>query len=165
MFYPTISVNSVIDIKLETLKKYNIKALLLDIDNTLSLHGAPIPYEGVMNWLSDIKSEGIKVMIISNNKSERVKSFSQAIGLDYISNAKKPFYSGFNKAINILNVNKKDILVVGDQIFTDILGANLCGMKSALVRPKDKNEPISIIIRRFFEIPFRIIIEYRNKKG
>ncbi len=164
MFFPTISVDNVTDINLETLKKYNIKALLLDIDNTLSLHGSSAPYKGITDWLNYVKNANIKIMIISNNKGKRVKTFSQVVELDYISDAKKPFYFGFNKATNQLNVNKSDILVVGDQIFTDILGANLYGMKSALVKPQDKNEPISIRIKRFLEVPFRALIELSDKR-
>ncbi len=162
-FIPTISVGDITDITEEMIKKYRIKAFLLDIDNTLSAHGSEIPNNGVEEWINNMKNNGLRIMIISNNKGERVKNFSNLLNLEYIDKAKKPLRSGFNKALNILNTNSHETMVIGDQIFTDILGANLSGIKSALVTPKDKNEPIGIKIKRVFEIPFKIVIKYKVK--
>lgn len=164
-FLPDFYFISVTDITTEFLQKHEIKAILLDIDNTLSQHGSTEPYNGVKNWLDEVRKIGINLAIISNNKEERVRLFAQNLNLDYyISDANKPFKVGFYIAKDLLKVEQKNILVVGDQIFTDILGANLSGMKSVLVEPKDKNEPILIKVKRVVEFPFRFVAKMKYKK-
>lgn len=154
------------DINVETLKKYNIRAVLLDIDNTLSPHGATVPYDGVSNWINKVQKAGIKIAIISNNKEKRVRLFAENLKIIYyIFDAKKPLKSGLKKASDLLKTDKENILVIGDQIFTDVLGANLFGMKSALVEPKDKKEPFSIKIKRILEILFRFLAKMKCKRG
>lgn len=86
--------------------------------------------------------------------------FARKLGVDdYIWHAKKPSKKGICQLAKIIGVDKSEILVVGDQIFTDILGANLAGAMSILVEPKDKKEPIFIKIKRVLEFPFRILIK------
>ena len=161
---PDFYFENVTDINLKFLQKYCIKAVLLDIDNTLSRHGENTPYNGVTEWISLLEKSGIKIGIISNNKEGRVCEFAKNLHIKYyISNANKPYRSGFYKAVDILKVNKEYMLLVGDQIFTDILGAKLVGLKSVLVEAKDKNEPISIKIKRGFEIPIKILIKAKCK--
>lgn len=153
------------EVSTEFLQNCNVKAILLDIDNTLSSHGASIPFDGVRGWLENLKNSGIKIAIISNNNEKRVRLFAENLKIKYyISNANKPFKSGFLLAEEMLDVNKANILTVGDQIFTDILGANLSGMKSALIEPKDKKEPVSIKIKRVLEVPFRLASRIRYKR-
>ena len=104
-------------------------------------------------------------MILSNRSNvESVEDFAQKLNLDYIANAKKPLQSGFKQAINKLNEPKENVILVGDQIFTDILGAKLARIKSALVEPLDKNEPTCIRIKRFFEKIFRAYIKCNIKR-
>lgn len=166
-FLPNFYFESVTDIDIGFLQKYAVKAVLLDIDNTLSPHGAIVPYDGVCEWVNNLKNLGIKIAIISNNKEKRVRLFAENLKIKYyIANAKKPFKSGFILAKEMLDVDEKSILVVGDQIFTDILGANLAKMKSVLVEPKDKNEPFSIKLKRVFEVPLRFTSKIMcNKKS
>ena len=164
-FLPNFHFESVTDVDIEFLQKYAVKAVLLDIDNTLSPHGAIMPYDGVCEWLNNLKNSGIKTAIISNNKEKRVQLFAENLKIKYyIANAKKPFKSGFILAKEMLGVDKKNILVIGDQIFTDILGANLAEIKSVLVEPKDKNEPFSIKLKRIFEVPLRFTSKITCKK-
>lgn len=162
---PNIIVDSITQINESILKNYDIKAVLLDIDNTLSPNNSLKSFDGVDIWLNNIKNMGINIMIISNNNELRVKDFAKALNIDYyISNAKKPHRFGFNKAISMLNINRENILVIGDQIFTDILGANLVGMKSILVEPRDKNEPFYVKLKRCFELPLKAIFKFKYKK-
>lgn len=164
-FLPNFYFQNVTDINIEFLQQHYVKAVLLDIDNTLAPHGAVVPYDGVNEWLNDLRLFGIKTAIISNNKEKRVKLFAENLKIKYyIANAKKPFKPGFILAKKVLKVDKKNILVVGDQIFTDILGANLAGIKSILVEPRDKNEPFSIKLKRVFEIPFRVAAKFTIEK-
>ena len=164
-FLPNFYFQNVTDINIGLLQRYAVKAVLLDIDNTLSPHGAIVSYDGVRDWINDLRVLGIKVAIISNNKEKRVKLFAEDLKIKYyIANANKPLKSGFILAKKILKVDEKNILVVGDQIFTDILGANLAKMKCVLVEPKDKNEPFSIKLKRDFEVPFRFVSKFKCKK-
>lgn len=164
-FLPNFYLKDVTDVDIAFLQKNDIKAVLLDIDNTLSPHGAILPYDGVCEWINNLKNSGIKVAIISNNKEKRVRLFAENLKIKYyIANANKPFKSGFNLAKEMIDVDRKNIFVIGDQIFTDILGANLAEIKSILVEPKDKNEPFSIKLKRFFEVPFRFISKFKCSK-
>ena len=164
-FCPTIYVNKVTDISKTMLQNHKIKAVLLDIDNTLSLHNTNKPFDGVNEWLDEIKKLKIKLLILSNRSNvQSVDSFAKKLNLEYVANAKKPFQAGFNRAISMLNLPRENILLVGDQIFTDILGANIAGIKSALVEPQDKNESLFIKIKRLFEMPFRNKMRYSDKR-
>ncbi len=151
IFVPTLIVESVGDISLSTLASLQVKALFVDVDNTLAHHGSPEPFAGSIEWAQTLKVNGYKVVIISNNYKKRVKSFAAKYDLPFISFAKKPFPFGFNKAkklTGIKNLNNEQCLVVGDQIFTDIVGANICGMKSVLLDPVSKEKGVFLKIKR-----------------
>ncbi len=154
------------DIDEKLLQELKIKAILLDIDNTLSPHKAQEPFADVPAWLEKIKKLNIKMLILSNRSNvQNVDDFAKKLNLEYVANAKKPFQWGFKKAIGILNFPRENILLAGDQIFTDILGANIAGIKSVLVEPQDnKNESLFIKAKRFFEAPFRASIRYNEKR-
>ncbi len=165
-FRPTICVNKVTDISKTMLQNHKIKAVLLDIDNTLSSHNTNKPFDGVNEWLDEIKKLKIKLLILSNRSNvQSVARFAKKLNLEYVANAKKPFQMGFNRAISMLNLPRENILLVGDQIFTDILGANIAGIKSALVEPQDKNESLFLKIKRLFEKPFRTAVRYSKKRN
>lgn len=121
IIYPNIYLNNVKDITIELLKENNIKGLLLDVDNTLIDFDLKI-LTGVNEWCDNLKKQGIKICILSNtNKIEKVKKVAKELDLEYINFAKKPFKSGFKKAIKILELEPKNIATVGDQIMTDVL--------------------------------------------
>lgn len=166
-FSPTLHFVNLLDIDIKFLKRYyNIKAVLLDIDNTLTQHNGTEPYDGVREWVDSIKSARVKVAIISNAKDEnRVRLFAEKLGIDnYIWHAKKPSKKGFLYLAKVLGADKSEVVVIGDQIFTDIMGANWAESMSILVDPKDKKEPLSIRIKRILEIPFRGLINFENRK-
>jgi HAD superfamily phosphatase (TIGR01668 family) len=132
---PNIKLERVTDITLEILKKYNLTALILDVDNTLSTHHGHILTDGLTEWLAFMQENGIKLMVLSNSKEARVKPFAEKIGLDYISLGLKPLPFGFVRAIKALGIKRKNIAIVGDQIFTDVLGGNVVGLKTILLTP------------------------------
>ena len=151
LLYPKIYLESVDKIEIEVLKKNNIKGLILDVDNTLIDFNKQMSPK-VKQWAKDIKKENIKMCILSNsNKEEKVKSVADLLGIPYIHFAKKPFKTGFLKAKKILNLDFANIAVVGDQIFTDIIGANKCKMFSILVKPIEKKDYLLTKIKRPFE--------------
>ena len=135
IFKPTIWVKNVLSIDAELLEKHRIKALVLDLDNTLSMHGSPAAEEGVFEWLEEMRRLDIKMAVVSNNTQKRVAPLAAKLGLDFTSFACKPMTFGLTRAVKKLGFSKKETAVVGDQIFTDIMGGNLKGMPTVLVEP------------------------------
>ena len=148
---PTIALTRVTDITYEMLKELNIDAILLDVDNTLAPPSSQVPYIGAKSWIDEIKAHGIHIVICSNNFKKRVKPFSDSMGLECVSMSLKPTPFGFIRAKNKLKEKPDNVLVVGDQIFTDVLGANLGGMKSVLLRPQSEEHGFTIMLRRKME--------------
>ena len=151
LLYPNEYLDSVKDISLELLNKNNIKGLVLDVDNTLINLDRKMPV-GVSDWAKELKSKGIKICILSNsNKIEKVTAVAKIIDVPYIFFGKKPLKSGFLRAKELLKLDNEDIAVVGDQIFTDVLGANRCDMFSILVKPIQEKDYLITRIKRPLE--------------
>lgn len=151
MFYPNEYFDSVKDIDMNLLKKNNIKGLILDVDNTLIDFGKNMP-EGIKEWIDEVKKQGIKCCILSNsNKLEKVKGVAEKLDIPFIYFAKKPLKFGFNKARKILDVQSNEIAVVGDQIMTDVIGANRSKMFSILVKPIEEKDYLLTKIKRPLE--------------
>ncbi len=133
--YPTRLFRHISDIPVSLLKAWEIQVVVLDVDNTLTTHNNPMPDEKAMAWLEEMKNHGFRLVILSNNRGERVRLFAQCLGLEYTANAMKPLPKGFGETARRMQVVPEEMVVVGDQIFTDILGANLFGCRSILVEP------------------------------
>lgn len=161
--YPKLYLNSVKEISLELLNQYNLKGLILDVDNTLITYNKNMP-EGIQEWINQLKQANISLCIVSNsNNKEKVEKVAEKLDIPYIYFAKKPFKSGFIKAKKILNLNVEQIGVVGDQILTDVIGANRMGMFSILVKPIEEKDIWITRIKRPLEN--KIIKNYiQNKK-
>lgn len=151
MFRPNLYKIRVTDITVENLKQLGVNTLFLDIDNTLSTHHGKEYVDGLFEWLEEMKNNNIKLILTSNSKNERVEPFAKGIAVDYISMSLKPLSRGFRIAKNRLNVNKKDIVVVGDQLFTDVLGAKFFGVKVILLKPILLEDKLSFKIKRWLE--------------
>ena len=131
-FYPKEYVPSVFAIDYEKLYEKGYRALIIDIDNTLVPHGADSTPE-IDALFASIHAAGLRTMILSNNSEERVQRFLRNIDSDYVYDAHKPQPSGYRAAVRKLGLKKKEVVVIGDQVFTDVLGANLTGLDSILV--------------------------------
>ncbi|MCI9063475.1 MAG: YqeG family HAD IIIA-type phosphatase [Clostridia bacterium] len=138
--YPDVYLNNVQEITFKFLEERKIKALILDVDNTLIDYHKNLS-EDVINWAMKLKKQGTQLYILSNsNKREKVETVAEKLGVKYKYFAKKPFKKGFIKIQKELNIPKENIGVVGDQIFTDVIGGNRCKMFTILVdpiKPKD----------------------------
>ena len=135
--YPNIYLKKVEDIKIETLIKNKIKLLILDVDNTLIDYYKNLS-ENVINWAKEMKGQGIKLYILSNtNNEEKVKTVAKKLNISYKHFAMKPLKRGFKCIQKETNIKPENIAVVGDQIFTDVLGGNRSGMFTILVAPID----------------------------
>lgn len=151
IIYPKLYCKKVTDIGTNYLKENNIKGLMLDIDNTLLDFDLNI-IEGLEDWYKELKKENIKCIIVSNtHKLKKVKMMSELLDIPYVMFATKPLKRGFKKAQKILDINYENIGVVGDQIFTDIIGANRLKMFPILVEPIAKKDLWMTKIKRPLE--------------
>lgn len=152
LFYPTLYRRRITDVTTEDLRRMGVRGILLDVDNTLTTHDAPDLTDQVKEWLATMQQEGFLLIIVSNNKPERVAPFAEKIGLPFAALAHKPMPSGYKKAAVTLGVPKKECVVIGDQIFTDIMGANLAGIASVLLEPiQPEVEQKFIVFKRKLE--------------
>ena len=142
------------DISPDFLKGQGKELLLLDLDNTISPYKTERPEEAVLKWADIMKSSGIKLFIVSNNRGSRPEIFSEAMGVGYIKNAKKPLTSGIEAALKINNAERSAAALVGDQIYTDVIAANSAGIMSILVEPI-KFTNVLLALRYVLELPFR----------
>lgn len=133
--YPRLYCKNILEVTPEFLKENNIKALILDVDNTLLDFDLKI-IDGLENWGKTMKENEIKCIILSNsNKEIKVKMVADLLGIEYIKFAMKPLKRGFKMAQKKLEIPNENIAAIGDQIFTDVIGANRMKMFSILVKP------------------------------
>lgn len=152
MLKPNFVFDTFLDITPEFLFENHIKALLLDVDNTLTgSHKSKVLRDGATEWFDLMHKNGIDLVILSNAKTDRAKAFAESIGLDFIGMSAKPLPFGFFKAAKKTGWRRSNIAMVGDQIFTDILGANISGVISILVTKITPEESLSFRIRRKLE--------------
>lgn len=165
VFFPTIYRRRITDVTAADLHRLGAKAVLLDVDNTLTTHDAPDLTDGVKGWLAARQAEGFTLLIVSNNRAERVAPFADKIRLPYYAHARKPLPFGFCAAAKQAGVNRKECVVIGDQLFTDMLGANLAGIPSVLLEPiKMETEQKFIVFKRKIEKPMLNSRRQRRRK-
>lgn len=139
--YPDIYVDKITSISINYLNKNNIKGIIVDMDNTLINHKTNIEIDGLKEWIQEVKDAGIKIIIVSNSiKRKNVLKVSEEYDLPYVYVALKPLGFGLRKGRKKMGLKKEEVAVVGDQIFTDVLGANRKNMHSILVLPIEKGQ-------------------------
>ena len=135
LLYPNTYLKKVEDINIEFLQKNKLKALILDLDNTLIDYNKNLS-DSIIQWAKELKGQGVRLYILTNtNNKQKVKDVSEKLDIPYEIFAKKPLKKGFLKIQKILNIKPENIAVVGEQIFTDIIGGNRCNMYTILVDP------------------------------
>lgn len=151
ILYPDAHLNNVREITTNFLQDNKINALILDVDNTLIDYDKNLPEETI-EWAKELKNNNIKLYILSNtNKKEKVKTVAEKLGIEYMYFAKKPLKSGFKKVQEKLKEPSQNIAVVGDQIFTDIVGGNRCKMFTILVEPIAEKDIWITMVKRPLE--------------
>lgn len=140
VFTPDCVFDSVYDITPAFLQARGVRGALIDIDGTVSSHRVALPDEKLRAYLASLRQAGIKVLFLSNNKAERVRRFSEAAGAEWVSRATKPLSRGFRKGADRLGLPMHEIAVIGDQIFTDVLGGNRLGALTCQVQSIDRAE-------------------------
>lgn len=135
-----------------------ITLLLADLDNTLIPYGVPLPTEEVRAWNEELKAAGVTLFVLSNNRhANRPRVFSEALGIPFIGHAGKPKTPSFYKAMEQMGVTKEQTAIVGDQIFTDVLGGSRAGVTTILVKPIRLAGNPGRYVRYAVELPFRAL--------
>ena len=165
-YYPSEYAGSAYDIDYRRLYESGIRGIIFDVDNTLVHHGDDATPEAVQLF-RDVQAIGFKTVLLTNNDEERVTRFNADIGTQYVCDAEKPAPEGYEKALTLLGVQKNEALVIGDQMFVDIIGANRCGIRSILVHyievPGEKWLGFKRYIEKIILVFFRI--SRRNTSG
>ena len=160
---PWKQAGSVYELTGESLEKAGVRLLMADLDNTLCPYSVGEPDEAMHAWLSDLKAHGVTLFLLSNSrKPKRPAHFADALGIDYLGHAGKPKVGGYVKTMTDQNVAAGECAMVGDQIFTDILGANRAGIRSILVRPIALKGNPGRYLRYWAELPMRFLSRRRK---
>ena len=158
-FFPGEYLDSIYQIDFEALFQEGYRGLLFDVDNTLVPHGAPADKE-IITLFQKLHELGFQTRLLSNNKEPRVRSFCEQVGGTYCYKAGKPSPKSYIEGMKTLQTSQKNTIFIGDQIFTDIWGANKAGIRTILVRPIHPKEEIQIILKR---IPEKLILHFYRK--
>jgi len=162
LFFPTLYRRRITDVTVEDLHRLGAACVLLDVDNTLTTHDAPDLDASVREWLDRMQEEGLLLIIVSNNCPERVDPFARSVGLPYAALARKPLPVGYRAASAALDVSLRECVAIGDQIFTDVLGANLAGIPSILLEPiQPEVEQKFIVFKRKIE---RLLMKNKHQR-
>ncbi len=150
LFRPTFRRRRITDITVEELTSQGIKGILLDVDNTLTTHYCPDLSDEVAAWLKTVVGAGIALTVVSNAKRYRVEPFAAKIGLSCVWLAAKPLPFGFWRGVRRLGVSRRQCLAIGDQTFTDTLGAKLAGVRVVQLEPiqLEEDKPFMMFKRR-----------------
>lgn len=164
-FYPKDYVDSAYEIPYEDFYKKGIRGVIFDVDNTLVPHGAPAD-ERAVALFERLRGLGYATCLMSNNKEPRVASFAGQVKSRYIYKAGKPAVKSYRRAMQMMGTAEDTTLFVGDQLFTDVYGANRTGIYGILVKPIHPKEEIQIVLKRYLE---RIVLYFyrrdKNKNG
>lgn len=161
-FLPSDHVKNIYCVTPESLKEKGIRGIITDLDNTLVEWDRPDATEELLSWFRNMREHGIKVTIVSNNKETRVKAFSDPLGTPYIYRARKPLARSFKRAALDMGLAREEVVVIGDQLLTDILGGNKAGFYTILVVPVAQSDAWTTKFNRSVE---RRIMAWFKRKG
>ena len=158
--YPKLYLSSIFELDLVALIEEGIKGMIFDIDNTLVPYDVAEPTPEIVELFNQLKNEGFKICLMSNNVEDRVMRFNKNLKVFAIHKSAKPRTKNFKRALELMNLSKEEVAIVGDQIFTDVYGGNRTGVKTILVKPvSEKDEWITKIKRG---IEQRVIRHYEK---
>ena len=153
---PKIHINSVYDLDTDVLTKNNIKGIILDIDNTLVAWDCKDLNDKACAFIEGLQKKGFKLCILSNSTKKRVKRLNDKLNLPAVCSAAKPFKYSYKKAMKLMQTDKTNTAVIGDQLFTDILGGNKLGLFTVLVEPISTKEFLWTRLMRLLEKQIKI---------
>ena len=155
---PNLIIKSLYEIERTSLQQQGIKGIIFDLDNTIIPWDSPNMSPDISQWLRALLAQGFKLCIVSNNMGKRVQTIAGTLGIPFISRAYKPANSGFRQAIAIMELTNSQVAVIGDQLFTDVLGGNRLGLYTIWVTPLSAKEFVGTkITRRLEKLAVRVL--------
>lgn len=158
---PSLIKDSVLDLTPQLLQQRGIALLMLDFDNTIVPYTTNEPTPQMEAWLKAMLASPVKLCVVSNSHKDRVKIFCKTYGLDCITHAKKPFSRGIAECLTKYNLPNEQCALCGDQIYTDVLGANNAKIQSILIKAID-NHNFWLKARHVLELPWIFIARKRR---
>ena len=150
----------------ELLAEHGVRLVLCDLDNTLAPYEESAPSPALVAWKEALETAGIALFVVSNSrKSRRCLDFCKKLGVPYVRHAGKPGTKGFRAALEQTGIPAEQAVMVGDQIFTDILGANRAGIASVLVHPMAWGKNPGRRLRYAIETPFRLLGMFKHRSA
>ena len=169
-FIPFAHSGSIYEIDVSFYKRNNVKTLFMDLDNTLDSYRAREPKENTIEYVKKLKDAGIIPVIISNNKAHRVSGYANLLGIEFLSSARKPFSKRLKNEIAKRGMKNEEVMLVGDQMMTDVLAAKGAGIRVVLTEKLVKEDQWTTHINRIFDRPIRRyhrkrnnLVDWRNK--
>lgn len=159
---PDLYVSALPRVSLDKLQRKGLRGIILDIDNTVMEWGSTLVKDATRSWLEDAKRRGFAICFLSNNFKGRIEQVSSELGIPAAPSGIKPTRRAFRRALALLGTSNGETCVIGDQIFTDILGGKLLGLYTVLVKPLTKREFITTRIVRLFEKLVLAILKARG---
>ncbi|MHB8212306.1 MAG: YqeG family HAD IIIA-type phosphatase [Vulcanimicrobiaceae bacterium] len=159
MFGPDHFAVRLIDVSLDELDAAGVRGLILDLDNTLVAFRTSELEEACVAWIESARRRGFSMVMLSNNFSQRVNDIATRLDIPCVPNALKPLPFGFLRALRTLALPRAAVAVVGDQLFTDVLGGKLCGLRTILTEPIEAAEFPLTRVFRFLE---RLVLPQRR---
>lgn len=160
-FLPAIITDELTDLTPEILNGRNIRLLMMDFDNTIVPYTTSTPTQKMADWLRNMLESDVLLCVVSNSKNDRVKIFCEKYDLPCITRARKPGTCGIRECLEQFEIPAEEAALVGDQIFTDTLGANSAGVTPILVRAID-NHNVWLKLRHVAELPFIFVSRKRR---
>lgn len=169
-FIPFAHSASIYEIDPDFYKRNNVKTLFMDLDNTLDSYRAREPQQRTIDYVNKVKEAGITPIIISNNKAKRVSGYANMLGVEFLSSARKPFSKRIKKELAKRGLATEDVMLVGDQMMTDVLAAKGAKIRVVLTEKIVKEDQWTTHINRIFDRPIRKyhrkrnnLVDWRNK--
>ncbi|SFL40371.1 YqeG family HAD IIIA-type phosphatase [Pelosinus propionicus] len=159
---PRMILNSLHDLECHKLKELGIEGIIFDLDNTIIPWDQQQMSPEIIERVNTLLKEGFKICLLSNNMEKRVKEIADIFNIPFVSRAYKPAKTGFRHAIAAMELSEEKVAVIGDQLFTDILGGNRIGLVTIWVRPLSSQEFIGTKITRRLE---RLAVRVLESKG
>ena len=150
-FFPAEMADSVFDIDYDKFWETGIRGLIFDIDNTLATFDVALPDEATAALLKGLAEKGFAICFLSNNGRERVEVFSKDLGYPFVWRAGKPMLRGFKQALEMLGLEKNEILLIGDQLFTDCWVGKRAGVHTILTKPIARRDEWTVKLKRWPE--------------
>lgn len=162
-FHPDLWLRRITQLTPGQLRRWGARVLVLDVDNTLTTHNNPVPDRDVLEWLERMKELGFRLVILSNNNARRVRPFAEALGLEYTADAWKPLQKGFRETARMTRTLPREMVMVGDQIFTDVWGGNRFGARTVLVEAMEPESHWGFRLKRALEQA--VLRSYKGERG